>query len=86
MHWNNTWFLNSVDFCDDRIDSLVLQTRKSEEQNTGVGLHTIVDENKDTPSDYWYSWFNKNSRTNFDRHASFTNYQCDFTREKASVP
>ena len=48
-HWNNTWFLNSIDFCDDSIDSLVLQIRKSEEQNIGVGLHTIVDENKDTP-------------------------------------
>ena len=47
--WNNTWFLNSIDFSDDSIDSLVLQTRKSEEQNIGVGLHTIVDENKDTP-------------------------------------
>ena len=42
--WNNTCFFNPVDFCDDNIDLFVLQTRESEKQNIGVGLHKTVSE------------------------------------------
>ena len=55
-----------------------LESLKSE--NIGTGLRTIMDEKTDTPviTDIY-----ENSRTNVGRHNTFTNCQCDFTREEA---